>query len=556
MPGAQAEEPAPLAPNERAERLFDENYPAELRDAVQRALQRGRDWLLRQQAADGTFPARGRGQGGYPLGVSALATLTLLHCGLKGDDARIERAFAAMRPLAMQDTYSVSVLLMALDARYEPATDPFVVEETDRYGNRKDSEPCARAITAADLAWMKQGVAFLIDNQNADGVWRYPSGGYDLSNTQFALLGLHAASRCGVTVPQQVWLSALREVLEQQEKTGEAVEYKANEVRGRYRFEWTERALARGFRYTPETQAVTGSMTTAGLTALFICQSRLWRARAYSGQLRLDTERGIRDAKAWLQQHFTVTENPGLGHVWHYYYLYGVERAGVIGRFRNLGTTDWYLEGARLLLQDQRNDGAFPGGLVDTCFALLFLKRASVRVGAPPTVVTPRAEGQAPPEAAPVADEPQPLSLGEQADQLLLLARWVKALEDPDPDTAFGAALALGRLRDRRAVDALSRALARHPDTEVRVAAAEALGQLRASEAFGALVDALQDAEIVVRAAADAALRRLSGHQEFAPVIAEDRNGRARLQRDWRTWFKENETPMRRRLGQAPLDGS
>ena len=58
---------------------------------------------------------------------------------------------------------------------------------------------------------------------------------------------------------------------------GEPVLYKANEVRGRYRFEWTERALARGFRYTDQgegppgmqrplgMQQPTGSMTTAGL---------------------------------------------------------------------------------------------------------------------------------------------------------------------------------------------------------------------------------------------------------------------------------------------------
>ena len=87
--------------------------------------------------------------------------------------------------------------------------------------------------------------------------------------------------------------------------------YKANEVRGRYRIEWTERAKARGFRYTRFRKApVTGSMTTAGLACLIICQSELWKSRRFTGKMRLRTRLAIRDAMAWLQAYIDVTYNP------------------------------------------------------------------------------------------------------------------------------------------------------------------------------------------------------------------------------------------------------
>ena len=91
--------------------------------------------------------------------------------------------------------------------------------------------------------------------------------------------------------------------------------------------------------------------------------------------------------------------NPQLGQ-WHYYYLYGLERACVIAGKRYLGDHEWYLEGARLLVDAQRDDGSWSSGqrtqfappdgasaaapaIVDTCFALLFLQRASLRPRAP-----------------------------------------------------------------------------------------------------------------------------------------------------------------------------
>jgi len=363
----------------------NEAYPAELRRRVNEAIDRGAHWLLKVQAPDGSWDDPHGGS--YPMGPSALATLALLDAGVPGDHPRIEQAFAYLRALPLRRTYSVAVLLMALDARYGPSTDPFVEEKTDRYGNREETTPCASGITKDDLAWMKEGVKFLVASQT-QGRWRYPDGGFDLSNTQYALLGLKAASRCGVDVPRRVWLDALEFLLGYQEQDGREVEIRVNEVHGDYRIEWKEKAKARGFPYVPRSRP-TGSMTTAGLACLLICQSELWGSRSFTTRLRERTRDAVRDGFAWMQLHYTVHENPEMGRAHHYYYLYGLERAGILAHVRYVGEADWYLDGAELLLAAQAGDGSWRlRGVVDTCFALLFLKRATFRTSNP--AITPR----------------------------------------------------------------------------------------------------------------------------------------------------------------------
>src|SRR5262249_49189586 len=59
------------------------------------------------------------------------------------------------------------------------------------------------------------------------------------------------------------------------------------------------------------------------------------------------------------------------------YYLFGMERVCAIGDKKRLADHDWYAEGARRLVREQRDDGSWhdPDG---TSFALLFLRRATL----------------------------------------------------------------------------------------------------------------------------------------------------------------------------------
>jgi hypothetical protein len=141
----------------------------------------------------------------------------------------------------------------------------------------------------------------------------------------------------------------------------------------------------------------TGSMTTAGVASLAICRSELLDWAGYKGPFGERMERGIKDGLAWLDVHFTVDHNPDRGG-WHYYYLYGLERSGVLADVEFMGDHDWYREGAEYLVRNQSRSGFWPSrrsSMTDTCFALLFLRRATVPVRVPREVTpAPVEEGK------------------------------------------------------------------------------------------------------------------------------------------------------------------
>ncbi|MBI4568795.1 MAG: hypothetical protein HY719_10400 [Planctomycetes bacterium] len=77
----------------------------------------------------------------------------------------------------------------------------------------------------------------------------------------------------------------------------------------------------------------------------------------------------------------------GAEHFW-YYYLYAIERVGVIAGLDTLGGCDWYGVGARELLRLQDQEGGWGSKkqeerLVNTCLALQFLRRSTPPVKFP-----------------------------------------------------------------------------------------------------------------------------------------------------------------------------
>ena len=80
---------------------------------------------------------------------------------------------------------------------------------------------------------------------------------------------------------------------------------------------------------------------------------------------------------AWMLNNFSVRKNKH-GHGFHFYYLYGLERACELGQVALIGHRDWYFEGSIMLLGMQDHRGAFRGAtLPGNCFAVLFLKQAA-----------------------------------------------------------------------------------------------------------------------------------------------------------------------------------
>lgn len=354
-----------------------EAYPSAFRRRVNEAIDRGAQHLRASQSSDGSW-----GGPGDAAGITALTLLAALKAGARPDDPSVERAFAYLRGCKYERTYSVACLLMALEAKYFPGG----ADESDAYLERP--RLAKTRISAEDREWIRGAAEWLVAQQGVGTgppprgaalfpVWRYPGGGYDLSNTQYALFGLASANRCGVPTAK-AWLPALRFLLGVQENEGPEVEV-TRYVRDRdCLHRKRERARARGFTYMFEGGAY-GSMTSAGLCSLVLCQQALERNPNFQAGYSGKTREAIRDALAWLEEYFDVEENVFRGKTWWTYYLFNLERAGSLLGARYVGTRDWYLEGAEELLAIQRGDGSF-GDLVDSDFAILFLKRATVPV--------------------------------------------------------------------------------------------------------------------------------------------------------------------------------
>ena len=154
-------------------------------------------------------------------------------------------------------------------------------------------------------------------------------------------------------------------------------------VRDGYAIQSHVAAESRGFHYTLHRRAgdwhypATGSMTTAGLACLTLGAEGLLRTRKFKAADRKKLATCIRDGLAWLQENFAVDANPGQENGRHqHYYLYGLERMGMLLGKRWIGTHDWYKEGADWFLAKQDRHGAW-GRTPQTSFGLLFLKRAT-----------------------------------------------------------------------------------------------------------------------------------------------------------------------------------
>jgi len=263
-----------------------------------------------------------------PPGERALVAYALLEAAADRSSCEdlVSRVVASLSFESIQHTYGVSCTLLLL------------------------AEHDARA----HRVWIAELAGQLLEWQS-DGCWGYPASA-DLSNTQYAALGLWAAARAGIEIPAQAWDALARAVLLFQESRG-------------------------GFCYQAHGQQATGSMTAAGIGTLALCEMELARQEALDPELSLAITTARQRAVGWLAGEFAVDRNPG-SDAWVYYWLYGLERLASFSGLARIGTHDWYAEGARWLLGQQGAEGNW-GGRWDTSFALLFLSRAALAMVAP-----------------------------------------------------------------------------------------------------------------------------------------------------------------------------
>lgn len=309
-----------------------------LKPAISEAIDRGVDFLIESQRRDGSWYFQNEK---YPTGETSIAVYALVKSGLEKDHPAVLRGLRYLELAPCHETYAASCQLMALGACYDPAYRPRMQELLDQ----------------------------LLDWQT-NGSWNYPWGNPDLSNTAFAALGLRAAHRVGVEVPARVWYALANSTLTYQERPHRISVLNSLGRRGK-----SQLSIA-GFGYNPTARTMTGSMTTAGLTVLASCREVL--GDELPNTLGTKMQKSIGLGVAWLGHHFSVEKNPNKGD-WHYYYLYGLERVGSLLEAKHFGEHAWYFEGMQHLLKKQAADGSWSEKAkdLDTCFALLFLDRAT-----------------------------------------------------------------------------------------------------------------------------------------------------------------------------------
>ena len=96
--------------------------PPEEQEKVNKAIDRGVEWLNKTQEGEGTW---GRD---HPTGLAALPALTLLECGVPADDPHVRQAVAFVRRSvpALTATYELALALLLLDRVGDPADEPLI----------------------------------------------------------------------------------------------------------------------------------------------------------------------------------------------------------------------------------------------------------------------------------------------------------------------------------------------------------------------------------------------------------------------------------------------
>jgi hypothetical protein len=412
-PATRATPPPPPTPL-----LPKTDDPPEEQKRVNEAIDRGVEYLKRGQRADGTWSPND-----YLVGLAALPGLTLLECGVPRNDQHIQLAAFHVRSALprLNQTYELSLCILFLDRLGEPSDRPLIqtmalrliagqrptggwvytcpllspLEESQlmealrktrpasnrelfmpaqddksppelansgELPNQEEKKPAAKppqpeslAKVHATLPLRLKRVAALTPLLPGTFPAHDEGGPTDNSNTQFAILGLWAAGRHEVPTERALALLVKRFRFSQ---TGDGG--------------WV-------YYYPPGSSAQSPAMTGAGLLGLAVGHGLVRSGdNAVRGAIQDPAiDRGMQSIARSIGK-------PLRGNV-HLYFLWTLERVGVLYNQRTLAKKDWYAWGARLLLERQGKDGhwavgGYPGSqpLVDTCFALLFLKRANL----------------------------------------------------------------------------------------------------------------------------------------------------------------------------------
>lgn len=453
-----ARDPRLLPTNATTEPGQESWLPPEEQEKVNKAIDRGVQWLKKQQHQDGSWGPR--------VGLAALPALTLLECGVPSDDIRIQKAVHHVRKVipSLGTTYDLALAILFLDRLSDPADKKHIQTCALRLaagqtpaGGWTYTCPVLNAQQEQDLLTVMRersitnGMDLFMSGPGAptasmgligggsgtplekpgqgdpsggdskllpeggsppldDGGGRLltkdrpspeefkkslnrlpvnlrnvpavqvpgktqrmpPSDGSDNSNTQFAILGMLAAGQHDLPL-QRAYARIVQRFHASQMPNGH----------WNYHYSLAPRDVG-GNPGGPET------MTGAGLLGLAVqygLAADHSRAKAKPGKADDPAvEKGFDFLARAVGKPFPRgrQRNRQLVPI-NFYLLWTIERCGVLFNRRQISGKDWYTWGVQLLTDNQQAAGSWQGGtepgaspIVDTCFALLFLKRANL----------------------------------------------------------------------------------------------------------------------------------------------------------------------------------
>ena len=343
-----------------------------------------------------------------------LKLLTFIHGGVSEKDPAFEALLKKCLDAPLAKTYGVALLAMCLEEvdrvayQYKIAQcGQFLLDNIKANGGFAYGEPTAYTMDvpspgrkAVASAGGKPGeisapplpgekVKPVVTNKvkltkKKEG----PEQRSDNSNAQYGALGMRACHDAGIVFPKE-WVTKCRQYWIENQHAGD-------KGKGNDRPAVASGGMAlgepRGWCYNDgqggaecgHGGAPYSSMTAGAVGALCIYDYMLGK--------EWKKNKNVLDGLAWLDKNWTVTKNigpcetsKGVETAWLYYYLYALERTGMLYDTSLIGNHDWYFDGARVLLAAQKPDGSwdeshFKKPTWDTCFAILFLKRATRRL--------------------------------------------------------------------------------------------------------------------------------------------------------------------------------
>ena len=273
------------------------------------------------------------------LGQIGLCVTALLKSGLPSDHEVVTAAFEKMSALPSSRIYSIACYVFAIDAYWQARYQEW--SELPRE-ERAKVEEVPRVLPEGTLRDKMAELVKKLQN-GTGGTWNYDNRGKgDLSNTQFAVLGLEVALQHEFDVPTKLFHEVATRLIGLQlaplKKRRFAIVYKSPPWKGVTDGEVRTRGYAAGgagWAYSVESPGrAKTSMTAAALSSLVIARRVLRDRDAYPDDLAREVDQSITRGLGWIVRNVYDYKK--------FYDLYSLEKVGDLAGITRIGKVDWY----------------------------------------------------------------------------------------------------------------------------------------------------------------------------------------------------------------------